>query len=214
MAKQKAAEPAVVEERTVFDEEQETDKKGRKKKKKEKKPKRKKGKLFLFIFIILLIGAFCAAVYLDYFEIRTKMIDFLSSFDPEYVAYTEKVAEAEQKLVELETWEGVLTEQENSLAQRTADLDDREVEISEQSVSSQLLYRGNLSDERIAELQNLGNIYSTMDPAAAAEILPQLYGVIDMAAIIYYMDESAAATLLSLLNSALAAQITDEMLRE
>ncbi len=68
--------------------------------------------------------------------------------------------------------------------------------------------RAALSEDKLTELKKVGIIYSKMDPAAAADIMLEIYQPMELATIIYYMQPAAAASLLAEMDSAQAARVT------
>jgi len=207
--------------------------------------------LTLILLVVLFLSA---SVYFDLFNMRTGMIDILSSLDSEHHEFIDTLkkqekdlnqrqdeltkaekawdAEKEMRLKELqEQLQALQYQQEEKQAQleqeaeditaemlrlkkRADALDEREKKLSQREKDATPIYRGELSDEKLGELKNLGKIYSGMSAEAAADILPQLFRPADMAAVIFYMDKTAAAALMEALPSEISAQITTEMLRE
>lgn len=68
--------------------------------------------------------------------------------------------------------------------------------------------RAGFSEEKLAELKQVGTIYSKMDPEAAAKIMTKIYDVRQIAIIIYYMRPASSALVLAKLDPALAAEVT------
>lgn len=191
-------------------------------------PKERGGFPFIIIplalIVVLLIGL-GASIFFDFFQVRTGLINFLSSLDSQNHSYAETLQQRDEALTtreaemaaqqeDLQRQQDKLKSDETKLNKRTADLDERERKLTELEIAATPIYRGELSDEKLAELKNLGKIYSSMSPESAANILPQLYSAVDMAAVLFYMDKTAAAAVMELLSPEISAQITTEMLRE
>ncbi len=196
---------------------EDTKKKGKKEKKGKEGKKEKKGG-FLGVFIMLLLvllalGGLVASVFFNWLGIRDTMIGMLGSLDPAYVTNEERAAALELKSTELSEREATIASDEARLAQLEVDLQGEVAEQQAQQTELTPLYRRNLPEDRILELQNLGSIYSKMDAASAAAILPELYTIADMATILFYMNQTVAAEVLAGIDADLAADITMQMLQ-
>ncbi|MCL1816304.1 MAG: hypothetical protein FWG43_01700 [Clostridiales bacterium] len=190
--------------------------------------------LLLALLIALALVAY-AAYYFDLFQARTKLLNSannaLASLSPEYrdgnslltereKALDSREAELDQREQEIQKKEDAASKEDERLNQRASALDSRESIIKQSAQDEQgeqtaiPLYRQEISDEKMEELENLGKIYSRMDTEAAAKALSLLNGSIEMAEVLYYMDKKAASALLDQLEPELTAQITREMLRK
>lgn len=183
---------------------------------KKDKKKRKNSKLKIFLVLLILFLALASAVFIimkfDFFGARAAFFQFVHNLDPEYQA----LSDMRQSL---EEWEGNLTQIQEDLYARDQALDDmetgllaREKELAEQEAGSNPVYRPPVNDEDVAYMKNIGKIYAEMEPKNAADIMAKLYSVEDMAAIIYYMPQTGAASILELMDAKVAAQITDKLL--
>jgi flagellar motility protein MotE (MotC chaperone) len=179
------------------------------------------------IVALLLVAGLC--LYLDLFAWRSSLVKSavttLASLDEDYRPYSEALAERESALnsraAELDTREEEARQREEALAtesgrleRRAAALDEREKTLNGRQISLTPLFRREISTEKLAELKNLGKIYSGMEAEAAAQALSLLNSNVEMAEVLFYMDKTAASALMAALKPELAAQITSEMLRE
>jgi len=196
---------------------------------KQKKQKKAKGEKGGFPKILLLLAALTALLivagvvyYFDLFAARSNVLyaanQALASLDPTYRHYSEILTERENALSAkeqaLQQWEDTLTKDDDRLQKRAADLNAREKRLNDQQLSTTPLFRQEISEEKLAELKNLGKIYSGMETEAAVKALSQLSGPMEIAEVLFYMDKNAAADVLAAFNPELTAQITREMLRE
>ena len=163
------------------------------------------GLVILFILIIAAIAALYFAIQFNFGGTRDAIIDTVNKLDPEYVKYTEKLAELAERESAVEAVEKRNETETKRIAKENQELADKRINQTP-------IYRRNLSETELAEMQSLGQIYTAMEPATAAAIMAELYTVRDMATIIYYMREAAAAAVLAEFAPALAATITEELL--
>lgn len=190
-----------------------------KKAKKEKKGKKEKKKggpggiIVLVILVILVVGGLAASVFFNLFGIRDKMIGFLVSFEPEYVHYTELLADVEAREAALTEQEELITADQEALTARSAALDEREAALLEEETRYTPVLRGNLTESQLADMKTLGRIYSGMAPDNAANIILEMHTIADMAIIFFYMDAASAAAVMELLPTDTAAEVTTVMLR-
>ena len=178
--------------------------------------------LFLIAFLVALLLVAGAFYYFNLFSVRSIVLNAannaLASLDPEYRHYNAMLSERENALNarenELRQQEEALTREDDRLQRRSVALDAREKALAEEQLHPTPLFRKEITEEKLAELKNLGKIYSSMDAKDAAQALSLLSGPIEIAEVLFYMDKNAAADVLAALKPELAAQITREMLRE
>ena len=183
----------------------EDDKKGKKKK---KKPGFIKILIIIGIIIILLGGAVTA---LYFSGILTPLLDMagihLQLPTNPGPSIAEQQAALDQRKTELDAREEELNKLKDKLdAQQTA-LD----AAAEASAAAAATLEGILSgysEQKLAELKQVGSIYTKMDPAAAATIMTRIYDSKQLAVIIYYMQPAASALVMEKLDPGLAADIT------
>ena len=121
--------------------------------------------------------------------------------------------ELNRRTTELETRIVDTTEWEAALEKRSSNLDKREESLKQaQATDNAPALERVLTDEELANLQSLSRSYANMTPAAAAEILAELYIPEDAALIIYHMSERKAAAILEAMDINLAARITEILL--
>jgi len=170
--------------------------------------------------VLLLVAGL--VFYFDLFAARSLALEAannaLASLDADYRHYSENLLAWESTLnareQELAQKEEALAKDTARLEKRIDALDARERRLNERQLNSTPLFRREISEEKLAELKYLGKIYSGMDAETAAQALSLLNKPMEMAEVLFYMENSAAAGLLSALEPSLAAQITSEMLRE
>lgn len=188
------------------------DKKGKKGKKGKKDKKKKSGFrkiiLILMIFIVLVVGAGAAL----YFSGNLNTIF-------ETVGLTKPPAEItiEQKQAALDQREAALNEREQGLNDRQTQLDTQQKAFDDAQSAASASADANkpfeeilagFSEEKLAELKQVGSIYSKMDATAAAVIMTKIYDDKQLAVIVYYMQPAASALVLAKLDPALAAGVT------
>ena len=74
------------------------------------------------------------------------------------------------------------------------------------------LFHRAMSDQELADIQSLSRSYAQMDPGIAAGILVELKDEQHVATILYHMVERNAAAILSVMEPAFAARITEILL--
>lgn len=173
----------------------------------------KSKKIIILLMLIFFVAAFAfVTMFFDLFGVRTGLFAFLHSLDPEYRNLEMYEVELDIKEANLDEREQKLIENEQKLVEREAALAKAEAELKTQGTQNVPIYRGIISDQDLADMKSISKIYASMPAESAAEIMASLYTVEDMAAIIYYMSESNAASILQVMEVWLAAQITDLLL--
>lgn len=174
---------------------------------------KKKGKVVVFAVLGLLLAAAVTALILatvkNLFGGRDIFISFLTSMDPAYESLEAREQALGDKELELSEKEEKLNSKEETLAEQTAQLKSAQETGQGSSFGN---YIGGLSDERIAQLRQLADVYSNMDAALAAETISNLNDTASMALVLYYMEAPNSAEVMNCLDAALAARITEEML--
>lgn len=181
--------------------------------------------LIIILALVLIIAAGAAAlvftgtadVILDAFGIP----NFLPGAETRSLEY-----QLRQRAYELDQREEFLNAREDYLTQREAELKDEserldirernlvrqqeewaaEVEAAKKMTITDILAA--YSEEKLKSMQQVGMIYSKMDPEAAAAIASELYDAQQIAVICYSMQPQAAAQLLEKIEPALAADVT------
>ena len=195
------------------------------KKKKSKKP-------FIILGLVLLaliaIAAFVyALIQIENFPPRDTILNAAYKLDPRYESFEARVAEVEERESNVATREAAVKAKEDSVAEaeaRTRKLAEdnaaeaeerfrqREEELDKRERSLTPIWRLPLSERDLLDMQSLAKTYAQMDPEQAAEILAELDGAGDIAAILYHMAERSAASILAAMSTELAAEITDILL--
>lgn len=191
--------------------------KKKKNKKKDSGKKKKSGfpKLVLILMIVLvLIGGAGAALYFSG-NLTTVFEAVGLTKPPEEVALEDKQAALDQRETALNEREKTLNELQAKLDAQQKALDDAESAAIASAEANRTFeeIRAGFSDEKLAELKQIGAIYSKMDAVAAAAIMTKIYDDQQIAVIIYYMQPAASALLLSKLDISLAASVTQLLAR-
>ena len=121
-------------------------------------------------------------------------------------------AELNARKAELDEREDSLTSSEKMLEQRSTSLDKREQDIAEIEISKIPLYRRDLSEQELADIEALSGTFAAMSPDSAADVLVRMYDPGNVAVIIYYMSSKNAAAILSAMDPAYAANLTQLLL--
>jgi len=170
--------------------------------------KKKSRKLIFFLVPALFVAALAAvgvmSVGYNLFGGRDAIIGFLSSMDAEYQSVSAREAILDER-------EAALASKEKSLAKREAALAEAEAKMEANKGSFEATIAG-LSEERIAQYEQLGSIFSNMEAEPAAEALSEIGSVMEMAIVIYYMRPESSAKVLNNMDPKLAARITESLL--
>jgi len=209
----------------------------------EPKRKKHTLRLVVLLVVLLLLIAVAVFIFLviqfDIFELRTwfdeRAIEYAESVnpDPEFqsvkdyektvIAREKAVEEREETLLANEAALVAETESESErlrvlreqLDKRENDLNAREVEINAQRGTP--IYRrpaSSMTEQETNDMENLALLYSAMESAeAAAKIISEMNSPEDMAAVIYFMTPEAAARIMAQMEPAVAADITNRLLR-
>ena len=184
--------------------------------KKAGKGKKKRGKLkiILIIVLVLLVAGFVfEEIYYNYLGTRDMLIDAVVKLDPAYGTREKKLNERESLLdareADLDAREKTVTSRENQNDRRTASLDTREKDVNDLLQWSLPLYRRQMTEQELTDMQSVSMSYSRMAPEIAAAILMELNDPDDVAAILYYMSERSAAAILAVMDPEFAAVITE-----
>jgi len=196
----------------------------------EKAGGKKKGRgrrvLIIILALIVLVAAGAAAlvftgtadVILETFGIP----NFLPGAEVRSLQY-----QLQQRAYELDNREQLLNAREDMLDQREAELLERSeqldvrernlrkqqeeweesVEAAKKMTITDIL--ASYSEDKLKSMQQVGAIYSKMEPEAAASIASELYDAQQIAVICYSMQPQAAAKLLENLDPKLAADVTE-----
>lgn len=174
------------------------------------KKKRKKSVfikiLIILLALIVLLGGSVAALYFS--GNLTAVFNLVGLQLPSGPSIAERQAALDHREAELKAFEQSLNELAEELDARQAALEAAEntPPVTETTFEE---IRAAFSDEKLSELQQLGVIYSKMDPAAAAAIMTEIYDADQIAVIVYNMKPAAAALVLEKLAPALAADVTE-----
>ncbi len=177
-----------------------------------------KKKVYIAIVVILLVSTAVAMAVLivtkNSFGGRDVILDFLTSMDPAYETVQEQQLILEAVEQELSSREEKVVKKEAALAEQEAELEEKAAALEQEEVLSSFnLYISSLPEERIAQFVQLGTIYSNMEPEQAVEAISGIGSVLDMAVVIYYMKPENSAEVFNYMDSELAAQITESLLK-
>ena len=186
--------------------------------------------------LLVLIAAFCAVVYLNWWGMGDKVLNPISDWlvgvvvwlNPEFrsinqemlAANEERVKEMDERSKELDRREEEAAAREEAavalevqLDRRSAALDRQEDQVKQQQQEAlPPAFQRELTEQEMADLQSLSRTYAQMAPASAAAIMLELYRPDDFATIIYFMVERNAAAILAELPPNIAALITEYLL--
>ncbi|MGE4484056.1 MAG: MotE family protein [Oscillospiraceae bacterium] len=174
----------------------------------------KSGGKVILISVICLLAAGIIAVFLlsvtqNLFGGRDAIITYLGAMDPQYTAVQERQENLDKR-------EADITKREEAAAKKEESLAEEKKQIEEQSQtrekSSFEAYIADLSEARLAQLKQVAQIYSSMDPEKAAAVLQQLGSTDDMAVVVYCMKTENAAEIMNCLDKEVATGITESML--
>ena len=182
-----------------------------------KKPKKRGGIIKLIILIVFIIAAAAflfLSIRFDIGGVRTKMIEAVNLLDPNYAQRVEILETLEQREAELIEREENAVQEEQRLAELEEELFLFQDELYSDQADRIPIYRRRMNEKDLADMVSISLTYAKMDPVAAAEIMSSLETVEDMAAVIYYMNESNAAAIMSEMDSSIAAEITVLLLRD
>jgi len=215
--------------------------KGEKKKreKPEKIPGEKKKSIMLPLLLILipllLIGCAVAAIIMNLFNARGMVNEVLSDplfrfsvwLNPDYTSVeqelqamvderTEQVEQREQyadtRFEEIEQREEAANTREQLLDRRAAAIERREDELTQMYQMTVPLYRRDMTEQEIADMESLVRTFAQMSPEDAAEILIEMAEPRDVAAILYFMVERNAAAIMAVMERDYAAELTEILL--
>ena len=181
---------------------------------------KKKGgilKIILLIVVALLVAGFVfEEIYFNFLGTRDVFIDLVMGLDPEYVARVDNLdsreAELDRMQSDIEARERMAETREAQLLRRSSELDIREEVVFDWEQWAMPLYRRQMTEQELLDMQSLSISYSRMSPEAAAEILVELEEPGDVAAILYFMSERNAAAILAVMDPVFAAMITEILL--
>ena len=181
------------------------------------KDKANKKKAYIFVIVILLVSTAAAMgvmiVTKNLFNGREIIINYLTAMEPDYETLQEREAVLELLEEELSDREESVLKKESALAEELAQLEEEEEALQLQEVNNSFeLYIASLSEERIAQYEQLGTIYSNMEPEQAVAAISAIGSVLDMAVVIYYMESTSSAAVFNYMDAELAAQITESLL--
>ena len=193
----------------------------------EERKKRKKGSrilILLLVLILLVVGGAAALWYSGTADVILETFG-IPSFLPGAETRGLK-RQLEERAQELDLREELLAAREEQLSQREQELIDLQEKLTRREESLKRQQReweaqveaaktmtvtevlASYSEEQLESLEQVGVIYSKMDPEAAAAVISELYDKQQIAVILYSMTPQAAAGVLEKLDPALAAQVT------
>jgi len=210
------------------------------KKKKEKGDDEDKGGaggivIIMLLVLAILLGGFTAALIFDVFSAREIIADVITEplldviiwLDPGFSSIRQRLAveeeaqdrrleerklEMDEREADIEILEAAISSREQILERRGFDLDRREEQIVAMYERTIPLYRRDMTEDELDDMLQISRIYTQLAPEAAAERLVRLYDRRDVAAILYFMGERNAASILAEMEVGYAAEITEILL--
>ena len=207
---------------------------------KDKKEKGEKGGsgviiLLMILVLVVLIGGFGAAVYFDILGAREIVADAITEpllnlivwLDPQFSTvdqqlrderaaqerrFAEREADFEDREEEIILQEDILIMREQALDRREMELNNREDQIIAMYERTIPIHRREMTEQELEDMLSLSTTYTQMSPESAAAILVELYDPRDVAAILYYMGERNAGSILAVMRPNYAAEITEILL--
>ncbi|NLT14726.1 MAG: hypothetical protein GXY05_10345 [Clostridiales bacterium] len=165
--------------------------------------------IFIILALIILIGGAVAALYFS--GNLNTVFEAVGLKKPEaMITLEERQAALDQRETALDKREQELGALQQKLEAQQKALEEAQSAASASAAANRTFeeIRSDFSEEKLAELKQVGAIYSKMDAAAAASIITSIYDAKQVAVIIYYMQPAAAALVLANLEASLAAGIT------
>jgi len=191
--------------------------------------------IIMILVLLILLGGFGAALYFDMFDARIiiaevitePMLDIIIWLDPAYNSisqrlrveaemqerrFAERTADLDEREELIAFYEDLISNRELQVERRALDLDRREEQILAMYERTIPLFRRDMTDQEREDMISLAQTYTQMAPDTAATILARLYDPRDAAAILYYMSERNAGSILSEMEASLAAELTEILL--
>jgi len=191
--------------------------------------------IIMLLVLAILIGGFTAALIFDVFSAREIIADVITEplldviiwLDPGFSSIRQRLvveeeaqdrrleerkAEMDEREADLELREAAIGSREQVIERRGFDLDRREEQIIAMYERTIPLYRRDMTEQEMEDMLQISTIYTQLSPLAAAERLVRLYDPRDVAAILYFMGERNAASILAEMEVAYAANITEILL--
>jgi len=189
----------------------------------------------MILVLLILVGSFAVALFFNVFDSRAIVADVITEpvlnvliwLDPGYSSINQwLISEAEEqerrfeersedlqfRMQDIEFREGIVDTRESLLERREFELDRREEQIIAMYERTTPLYRREMTEEELDDMESLSRTYSQMAPESAARILVELYDPRDVAAILYFMSERNAAAILAVMHPEYAAEVTEILL--
>ncbi|NLA87653.1 MAG: hypothetical protein GX847_10335 [Clostridiales bacterium] len=184
------------------------DKKGRGKAKKKKSGFRRLI-IIVLILIILISGAGAALHFSGNLNVVFEAVGLKKP--AAMLTVEERQASLDRREAALDEREQELNERQKTLEVQQTALEDAlraaDAAAAENRTFEEI--RSGFSEEKLAELKQVGIIYSKMDAAAAASIIANIYEEQQIAVIIYHMQPAAAALVMANMDARLAADVTE-----
>lgn len=164
--------------------------------------------IIILIIVILIAGAGGALYFSGNLNSVLSMVGLAKNTSG--AAAADQQAALDRRKAELDAREQSLNDLQKKLNAQQETLDEK-MSAAEASAAANRTFeeiRAGLSEEKLTELQQVGSIYSKMDPKAAAAVMTQIYNPQQIAVIIYFMQPAASASLLAKMDAPLAASVT------
>ena len=147
-------------------------------------------------------------------ELDRREADLAAREERQLADYDARLSALSERKSALDEREDGLDAAEAKIEQRNASLDKREQDLNDMTLDKTPIYKRNLSEQEITDLKNLSGTFAAMAPDSAAEILVRMYDPGDVAAIIYYMSSKNAAAVMSAMDPAYAANLTQLLISD
>ena len=167
------------------------------------------------LVVVILLLAFCSAVYLDLFHVRASLIGVLYSGQSPYQAEIDFLAMRQQEMAQQEI---ILLDTQWNQEEFQIGLDKREVKLMEwedtlNDRENALVEQQQWLDAGSSDMKTMAVTYEKMDAATAARILSAMEDINYVKQLLAQMKQASVAAILSKMDPALASQITVEMLQ-
>ena len=147
-------------------------------------------------------------------ELDKREADLAAREDRQLADYEARLSALGERKAALDEREDELDIVDAKIEQRTSALDKREQDLNDLTLDRTPIYKRTLTDQEITDLKNLSSTFAAMTPDSAAEILVRMYDPGDVAVIIYYMSSKSAAAVMSAMDPAYAANLTQMLISD
>ena len=147
-------------------------------------------------------------------ELDRREADIAAREERQLADYEARLSTLSERKAALDEREDELDAADVKIEQRTEALDKREQDMNDLTLDKTPIYKRALTEQEITDLKNLSSTFAAMAPDSAAEILVRMYDPGDVAVIIYYMSSKNAAAVMSAMDPAYAANLTQLLISD